>query len=357
MKKLVALFLVFAMMASVLAFAGCSKEEPKGVETGGQTNEGEEQGETKDKIKVGISLPTQREERWVRDREQMIAEAANLGVELVVKVADADTQEQIQQVESILTEGVDVLILAPHDASAAASLVDMAKDEGVPVISYDRLITGTDKLDYYISFDNTEVGRVQGKFITELVPEGNYIIMSGAPTDNNAKLFKEGAMEYIQPLIDSGKINVIAEQAVENWEPENALKIVEAALLSSGNKVDAILSPNDGCAGGAIQALAAQGLDGIVPITGQDAELAAAQRIVAGKQTMTVYKDTRDTASKAIQMAVDMANGVSIETNGAVDNGVFDVPSVLMPVKIVTKDNIKEVLVDSGYLKEADVFK
>ncbi|PKM51154.1 MAG: ATPase [Firmicutes bacterium HGW-Firmicutes-7] len=355
MKKIVTLFLVLVMMTAV--FAGCGKKAPA-VDTPVETETGTETGtETKDKIRVGISLPTQREERWVRDKEQMIAEAAKLGVELVVKVADADTQEQIQQVEAILTEGVDVLILAPNDASASASLVDMAKEEGVPVIAYDRLITGTANLDYYISFDNTEVGRVQGKFITDLVPEGNYIIMSGAPTDNNAKLFKEGAMEYLQPLIDSGKINVIAEQAVDNWEPENALKIVEAALLKSNNKVDAILSPNDGCAGGAIQALAAQGLDGVVPITGQDAELAAAQRIVAGTQTMTVYKDTRDVASKSIQMAIALANGEAIETNGNVDNGVKEIPSVLVAVKIVTQDNVKEVLVDSGYLKEADVFK
>ncbi|PKM93862.1 MAG: ATPase [Firmicutes bacterium HGW-Firmicutes-1] len=346
MKKLVTLFLVLVMMTSV--FAGCAKKEAPATDTPATDAPAADA-----KIRVGISLPTQREERWVRDKEQMIAEAAKLGVELVVKVADADTQEQIQQVEAILTEGVDVLILAPNDASASASLVDMAKEEGVPVIAYDRLITGTANLDYYISFDNTEVGRVQGKFITDLVPEGNYIIMSGAPTDNNAKLFKEGAMEYLQPLIDSGKIKVVAEQAVENWEPENALKIVEAALLSSNNEVDAILSPNDGCAGGAIQALAAQGLDGQVPITGQDAELAAAQRIVAGTQTMTVFKDTRDLASKSIQMAMALAKGEAVETNGEVEG----VPSVLMAVKIVTKDNVKEVLVDSGYLKEADVFK
>lgn len=349
MKKLLTLFLALVMMTAVVA--GCS---PKAPATDAPA---EEQAATGEKIRVGISLPTQREERWVRDKEQMIAEAEKLGVELVVKVADADTQEQIQQVEAILTEGVDVLILAPNDASASASLVDMAKEEGVPVIAYDRLITGTDKLDYYISFDNTEVGRVQGKFITEMVPEGKYIIMSGAPTDNNAKLFKEGAMEYIQPLVDSGKIEVIAEQAVDNWEPENALKIVEAALLASNNEVDAILSPNDGCAGGAIQALAAQGLDGVVPITGQDAELAAAQRIVAGTQTMTVFKDTRDLASKSIQVAQALAKGETVETNGEVDNGVKAVPSILMAVKIVTKDNVKEVLVDSGYLKEADVFQ
>lgn len=356
MKKLVTLFLALVMMTAVIAGCSPKTEAPATDAPAGEATQ-TEQTETKDKVKVGISLPTQREERWVRDKEQMIAKAEELGVELVVKVADADTQEQIQQVEAILTEGVDVLILAPNDASASASLVDMAKEEGVPVIAYDRLITGTDQLDYYISFDNTEVGRVQGKFITEMVPEGKYIIMSGAPTDNNAKLFKEGAMEYLQPLIDSGKIEVIAEQAVDNWEPENALKIVEAALLASNNEVDAILSPNDGCAGGAIQALAAQGLDGIVPITGQDAELAAAQRIVAGTQTMTVFKDTRDLASKSIEMAMALANGESIETNGGVDNGVKEVPSVLMAVKIVTKDNIKEVLVDSGYLKEADVFQ
>lgn len=337
MKKLLSILITVLMVATV--FVGC----------------GTDKAASSDKIKVGLSLPTQREERWVRDKAKMEAVAEEMGIELIVKVADANMQEQTTQVEALLNQGIDVLILAPHDASAAASLVEMAKKDDVPVISYDRLITGTDKLDYYISFDNVRVGEIQGEFISEMIPEGNYIIMSGAPTDNNAKLFKEGAMKYIQPLIDSGKINVIAEQAVENWVPENALKIVEAALAANDNKVDAILAPNDGTAGAAIQALAAQGLAGQVPITGQDAEKSGAKRIMEGTQSMTVFKDTRDLGQAAIETAIKIANGEKVATNSAVDNGVIEVPTVSLDAKVVTKDNLKEVLIDSGYMSEDDI--
>ncbi|GAB6087071.1 sugar ABC transporter substrate-binding protein [Alkaliphilus crotonatoxidans] len=344
-RKIFTLLLAFVLVVGL--FAGCSSQ-PADEETGGE-------GATDEKIVVGLSLPTQREERWVRDKEKMEAVAEEMGIELLVKVADANMQEQITQVEALLTQGIDVLILAPHDASAAASLVEKAHQEGVPVISYDRLITNTDKLDVYLSFDNVKVGELQGQYITEQVPEGKYIIMSGAPTDNNAKLFKEGAMKYIQPLIDSGKIEVIAEQAVDNWVPENALRIVEAALAANNNEVDAILAPNDGTAGGAIQALAAQGLAGEVPITGQDAEKSAAKRIVEGTQSMTIFKDTRELGQEAIEIAVQLAKGENISTNGEVDNGSVNVPSVLLEATVVTADNIQEVLVDSGYITEADL--
>ncbi len=344
-RKIVTLLLAFILVMGLLA--GCGSK-PSGEETsGGEVVE--------EKITVGLSLPTQREERWVRDKEKMEAVAEEMGIELLVKVADANMQEQITQVEALLSQGIDVLILAPHDASAAASLVEKANQEGVPVISYDRLITNTDKLDVYLSFDNVKVGELQGKYITEQIPEGKYIIMSGAPTDNNAKLFKEGAMKYIQPLIDSGKIEVIAEQAVDNWVPENALKIVEAALAANDNEVDAILAPNDGTAGGAIQALTAQGLAGQVPITGQDAEKSAAKRIVEGTQSMTIFKDTRELGQEAINLAVKLAKGESISPNGQVDNGAFEVPSVLLEPKVVTADNLQEILVDSGYITEADL--
>lgn len=348
MRKMKAFTLLVAILLTLSLFTGCGNSQ-------NASNQGSTAGENGKKIRVGLSLPTQREERWVRDKETMEKAAKDAGIELIVKVSDANMQEQITQVESLLTQGIDVLILAPHDAASAASLVEKAKQENIPVISYDRLITNTDQLDYYLSFDNVKVGELQGKFITEKVPQGKYIILSGAPTDNNAKLFKEGAMKYIQPLIDAGKIQVIADQAVDNWVPENALKIVEAALAANNNQVDAILAPNDGTAGGAIQALAAQNLAGKVPITGQDAEKAAAKRILEGTQSMTIFKDTRELGKKAIEMAIDIANGKKIETNGEVDNGKKMVPSILLEPKVVTKENLKEVLIDSGYIQESDL--
>jgi D-xylose transport system substrate-binding protein len=313
-------------------------------------------GQDSGELVIGLSLPTQREARWVSDKETMEAYAAELGVDLRVAVADADMAQQASQVENLIAQGIDVLILAPHDGTAAASLVEAAEEEGIPVISYDRLILNTSALDLYISFDNVKVGELQGEYITKLVPEGNYIIMSGAPTDNNAKLFKQGAMKFIQPLIDSGKITVVAEQGVENWLPTNALNIVENALTASGNQVDAILAPNDGTAGGAIVALEAQGMAGTVPVTGQDAEAAAARRIVEGTQSMTIFKDTRELGKAAIDAAIAYAKGEQPITNNTVDNGAFAVPSNLLTPFVVDKDNLKELLVDSGYLKESDVY-
>ncbi|AFG36382.1 sugar ABC transporter substrate-binding protein [Spirochaeta africana] len=311
---------------------------------------GQGEREVSQQLVVGLSLPTQREERWVRDRETMIAEAEAAGIDLRVAVADADMAQQASQVENLLAQGIQVLILAPHDAQAAASLVEEAAADGVPVISYDRLILSQD-VDVYLSFDNERVGELQGEFITNLVPSGNYIVMSGAPTDNNAALFKRGAMKYIQPLADAGDINIVTERAVDNWLPENALNIVENALTASNNQIDAILAPNDGTAGGAIQALSAQGMAGQVPITGQDAELSAVRRIVEGTQSMTIFKDTRELGKAAIEAAIILAQGGNVETNNVVEG----VPSLLLTPHIITEDNI-DLLIDSGYLTRAQIF-
>ncbi|QUH29337.1 sugar ABC transporter substrate-binding protein [Vallitalea guaymasensis] len=338
-KKFKMMSLIIGLMMLTSLFAGCSSKKD-------------------DKIVIGLSLPTQQEERWVRDKEKMEAVAKELGVELKVQVANNDLSQQDSQAKNLIAQGVDALIVAPQDASAAASIVDEAAKEGIKVISYDRLIMNTENIDVYISFDNVKVGELQGKYITDLVPEGNYFLMAGAPTDNNATLFKEGAMKYIQPLVDSGKIKVLVDQPVDDWKPENALKIVENALTANNNKVDAILAPNDGTAGGAVQALAAQGLDGKVPITGQDAELAGAIRIVEGTQTMTIFKDTRLLGEEAIKAAVALVKDEKLEeANQTVNNNSVDVPSILLTPFAVDKDNIDELLIDSGYLKKEDVYR
>ena len=312
-------------------------------------------------LKVGLSLPTQREERWVRDKGVMEAYAKTLGIDLKVAVADADMAQQAQQVENLISQGVQVLILAPHDGAAAASLVTKCKAEGIKVVAYDRLIMNSPDLAVYVSFDNFGVGVQQGNYLAGLAKKGlkgNLIVMSGAPTDNNAKLFKDGAMSVLKPLIGNGTFKVVTDQAVDNWLPANALSIVENALTANKNNIQAILAPNDGTAGGAIQALAAQGLAGKVPITGQDAEAAAAKRILAGTQSMTIYKDTRVSAKAAVDAAIALTKGgdaLKKMVNGApINNGAGMIPYVSVPVTIVTKANIK-VLTDSGYLKEADL--
>jgi D-xylose transport system substrate-binding protein len=340
MKKILSLSVAAVALAALIV--GCAPAAPK-------------------KLTVGLSLPTQREARWVSDKATMVAAAEAAGIDLKVQTADADMAQQATQVEALLSQGIQVLILAPHDGGAAATLVEKAHKQNIKVISYDRLILNTD-VDMYTSFDNVKVGELQGEWIVKQAPKGNYILMSGDPGDNNAKLFKQGAMKFIQPLIDSGDIKVVADQAVANWLPSNALNIVENALTAAKNKVTAILAPNDGTAGGAIQALTAQKLAGKVPVTGQDAEAAAAKRINDGTQGMTVFKDTRELGKGAIAAAVAYAQGKKTEeidyngvkVNQTVNNGKIDVPSLLLPATVITKENV-QVLVDSGYLKAEDI--
>ena len=283
-------------------------------------------------VVVGLSLPTQREERWVRDKLKMEETAKANNVDLRVQVSDNDAAKQVSQCENLISQGIKVLILAPHDASSANVIVEKAAKANIAVISYDRLVMDADYDYYYISFDNVKVGELQGEYITKLVPKGNYVVLAGAPTDNNAKLFREGAMKFIKPLADKGDIKIVMDQWVKDWQPSEAQKLMEQALTKNKNKIDAVLAPNDGTAGGCIQALAAQKLDGKVPITGQDAELAAAIRIVKGQQTMTIYKDTRALGQKAVELAVKLARGEKIdaEVNSKVNNNKRDIPSILL---------------------------
>lgn len=334
--KTLSYFLCFILF--ITSFFGCQKQGTK-------------------KIKIGLSLPTQREERWVKDRQTMEAYAKKVGVELLVQVSDADARMQANQVENLLTQGIDVLIISPHDSKAAGTLVDKAHQDGVKVISYDRLILESN-VDLYVSFNNEEVGRIQGRYLINKVPKGNYVILSGAPTDNNAKQFKHGAMEYLQPLIDQGDIKVILEQAVDNWEPKNALRLMEQALTKANNQIDAVLAPNDGTAGGAIEAMSTQGLAGKVIVTGQDAQVDAATRIVKGLQSMTVYKDTRALGHASIDAAILLAEGKFPDTQGqTVNNGKIAVQSLLLTPIEVTKENIDQLLIESGYLKKEEVYK
>lgn len=346
MKKVVkflATLMALTMMMSLLA--GCSQKAPAA------TSE-----QKVEKIKIGLSLPTQREERWVRDKETMEAEAKKIGIDLEVQVSDNDSAKQVSQCENLITKGVKILIVGPHDSKAAAAIVEKAHAAGVKVISYDRLILDSD-VDLYVSFDNFKVGEIQGKYITEKVGKGNYVVLSGDPADNNAKLFKEGAMKYIKPLADKGDIKIVLEQAVKDWKPDEAMKHMENVLTAQKNDIQAVLAPNDGTAGGAIQAMAAQGLAGKIPVTGQDSELAAARRILEGTQSMTVFKDTRELGKAAIAAALKMAKGENPGANGKVNNVKLDVPTILVESVVVDKTNLDKVLIDSGYLKKEDVYK
>jgi D-xylose transport system substrate-binding protein len=209
-----------------------------------------------------------------------------------------------------------------------------------------------------MSFDNVKIGALQGEYLTKMVPKGNYVVLSGAPTDNNSKLFKQGAMQFIGPLAKKGDIKIVMDQPINDWQPSEAQRLVENALTANRNNIQAIFAPNDNTAGGAIQALAAQKLAGRVYIGGLDAEITAAQRIVAGTQSMTVFKDQRQLSRAAIDVAVAMATKQKIPAiTGKVNNGKIDVPAILLTPVAVTKENLDAQLIQSGYLKKEDVYK
>jgi D-xylose transport system substrate-binding protein len=273
-----------------------------------------------------------------------------------MQICDNDASKQMSQCENLIAQGIDILILAPHDAVSAAAIVDDAKSAGLKVIAYDRLVMDSD-IDLYVSFDNYEVGRLMGEYLTKVVPKGNYVVLAGSPTDNNAKLYHDGALSMIKPLADKGDIKIVMDQPIMDWQPTIAMNLMQNALTANNNKIDAVLAPNDNTAGGIIQALEQVGLAGKVPVTGQDAEVTAAQRIVKGTQAMTVFKDTRKCAADAIHAAIDMVNGKTVAATSTLNNHKKDVPSLLLKAVVIDKNNIDKELIDSGYLKKADVYK
>lgn len=303
---------------------------------------------------IGISIPTQREEGWIRGVRYLKEEAARYGYGIKLQISDNDAARQLAQCENLIAQKVQLLVVAPHDASAASVIVDKAHRAGIKVISYDRLIRNA-PVDLYISYDNEKVGELQGEYLTRKVPRGNYVVLSGAPTDNNAAQFKNGAMRQIKPLADRGEVTIVMEQAVKDWLPSEAMKLVENALTANKNRIDAILAPNDGTAGGAIAALAAQKLDGKVPVTGQDAEASAARRILEGTQSMTIFKDARRLAAETIIAAKKLADGVAPGATTTVHNGSHQVPARLLTPVVVDRNNLEQVLIESGYLKRTAV--
>ena len=316
-------------------------------------------GSARERPLIGLSMDTLKEERWQVDRDLFRDKAEALGADVVIQSANSDDARQIQDVQALITQGVDVLVIIPHNGAAMAKAVQLAHEAGIPVLSYDRLITGCD-LDLYITFDNVKVGELQAQFLAERLPPSGkmrLVRIYGSKTDNNAKLFKQGQDNVLQPLIDAGRVEVVFENWADDWKPENAKKIANAAITKNGRDFDAILASNDGTAGGAIQALTEEGLAGKILVTGQDADLAACQRIVQGTQTMTVYKPIRLLAEGAAEAAVKLASGRPIIVRNGVDNGVMDVPSILLDIVAVTKANMRETVVKDGFRSEEDVYR
>lgn len=307
-------------------------------------------------VKIGMAIDDLRLERWQKDRDIFVKKADELGAEVFVQSANGNEQTQMSQIENMISRGVDVLVIIPYNGKVLTNVIKEAKEEGIKVLAYDRLISNAD-IDFYISFDNEKVGEIQAEAMLKQKPKGNYFLMGGAPTDNNAKLFRKGQMNILQPKIDSGDIKIVGDQWVDSWLAENALKIMENALTANENKIDAVVASNDATAGGAIQALDAQGLAGKVAISGQDADLAAVRRIVDGTQTMTVYKSISQLANKAAEIAVELANDKKPATNASLNNGLKDVPAWLLNPIAVDKSNIDSTVIADGFHSKADVYQ
>jgi D-xylose transport system substrate-binding protein len=308
---------------------------------------------------IGLSLDTLKEARWQADRDLFVKSVTELGGRVDVQSANGDDNQQIRDVESLLTAGVRVLVIVPHDGVAMARAVEMANKANVPVISYDRLIRDSN-VDLYISFDNERVGELQAKFLADRIKSGSkmrLLRIYGAPTDNNAKQFKQGQDNILNPLIKSGAVQVVHQDWAEDWRPENAKRIANAAITSTGGKFDAVLASNDGTAGGAIQALVEAGLADKVLVTGQDAELTACQRIARGTQSMTVYKPIKRLSSRVASAAMAMAKSKPIIAGAGTPNGKIDVPSILEDVSVVTKDNLVQTVIKDGFHSYDEIYR
>lgn len=342
MIKLIASFL----LTTVLIISSCvSAPEQSGNSPAKKKEDG--------KVLIGFSMDTLKE-HWVKDKELVEKHAAALGAEVITSVAESDDKRQLEQVDDFLTRGIDVLIMVPHNGQIAAAAVEKAKKQGVPVISYDRLIQ-SDEIDLVVSHLHSTAGRMQAEYALENAPTGNYVMIYGPSTDNNAAIIKEAQMEVLKPAVDRGDIRIVAEQNALDWSPERALKIAENALTQNKNDIAAVVCSNDGTGGGAVQALETQGLTGKVVVTGMDAQIDALQRIAEGKQSMTVYKPIEPLARAAVEAAVKLARGEKVEASKTMKAVKREIPFVYIEPIVVDQTNLMLVVKD-GYQKYEDVF-
>ena len=309
------------------------------------------------RIKIGFAMDTVKEERWQRDRDAFDAHCKKMDVDCVITVADNKADKQANDVDNLLTQGVDALVIAPHDATQAASMVEKAKAQGVPVISYDRLIN-SDKLDLYVSHQVPVIGRKIAEYALQKMPQGNYVMVYGASTDNNAVIMRKEQEAVLKPAMDSGKIKIVAEQHITDWKPELALNFVENTLTQNRDNIQAVVVSNDGMAGGVISALDKKGLTGKVIVTGQDAQKDALQRIAQGKQSMTVYKPIIPLASTAVEAAIKLARKEPLTEAKPFKNDTLnkEVPAILLEVQVVDRDNLMNTVIKDGYVSYEDVY-
>jgi len=306
---------------------------------------------------IGVSWSNFQEERWKTDEAAMKAAIAAAGDKYISADAQSSAQKQLTDIESLIAQGANVLIVLAQDSSAVAPAVQKAVDEGIPVVGYDRLIENPSA--FYITFDNKEVGRMQARGVFAIKPAGNYAFIKGSSADPNADFLFAGQMEVLKDSIDAGKIRNVGEAYTDGWLPANAQKNMEQILTKNGNKVDAVVASNDGTAGGAIAALAAQGMAGAVPVSGQDGDHAALNRIALGTQTVSVWKDARELGRKAAEIAALLAGGSKMnEVPGVMKFGggpkKVEMNALFLNPIPITRDNL-DVVIDAGWIKKDEV--
>jgi D-xylose transport system substrate-binding protein len=345
---------VLALLAlSVLLLAACSSDDNGGGGATGQTGGGA----TGEKLVVGVSWNNYQEERWAKWDEPAIQDALQAGgAEYISTDAGSSAEQQLADVENLISQGANALIILAQDGEAILPAVQSALDQGIPVVAYDRLIENPGAL--YVTFDNVEVGRMQAEAVLAQVPKGNYVYIKGNSADANADFLRSGQQEVLQDAEDAGDIKNVGESYTDNWDPAIAQTNMEQFLTDNDNNVDAVLAENDGMAGGVVAALEAQGLAGEVAVSGQDGDLAALNRVALGTQTVDVWKDARLLGQAAGEAAVALAQGTALED---VPNTVaFDSPggnsmtSIFLTPQPITQDNL-DVVVDAGWISQEEL--
>lgn len=374
MKKIIKSLLAISLMAVV--FTGCGNK----ADTAGSGSATTEKSSS-EKVEVGIVLPTKDEPRWLQDKAKFEEIFEEKGYTSEILFSQGSSSTELQNVNTFITKGVKVLVICPQDGKAAAAAADAAKKAGIAVISYDRLITDTDAVDYYVTFDSKEVGKAQAQYLVDNATGTNnpLYLYTGASSDNNAFLFFEGAWEVLQPKVADGTFRIVNSseavalkdkatltrdeqskiigQTTTNWDFNDAKKKAESNLTSAKAEDKGtvfILAPNDGTSRSIADVFAGDKEVTKYSITGQDAEKASIQYIIDGKQSMTVFKDVRILASDAIDMAVKLLEGGKPETTAVYDNGKKEVPSIQTKVVVVDKENVVSELIDTDYYKASD---
>ena len=386
-KKLLGTLLSVAMVASLLAGCGSAQEaapaaaEPAATEEAAAEEAPAEEAAAEEApaeeapaaeangSKVGVAMPTKDLQRWNQDGANMESELKAAGYEVDLQYASNDVATQVSQIENMINSGVNVLVVAAIDGESLGDVMGKAKDAGIPVIAYDRLIMGTDAISYYATFDNYKVGQVQGQYIIDQLDldnaEGPFTmeITAGDPGDNNAGFFYNGAMDLLKPYVDAGKLVVTSGQtkfeevATPSWSTETAQSRMENILSSfyaDGTNLDVCLCSNDSTALGVTNALAANYAGDYPIITGQDCDIANTKNMIDGKQSMSVFKDTRTLASQVVKMVGQILSGETVDVNDTetYDNGTGVIPSFLCEPVFADVNNYKEILIDSGYYTE-----